>query len=135
MLRNLISSGIAPVTRLNTIFRQAAHSGIITNAHLINEGKYPIFSQKEGDYFLFPTDDVAAAADWIIQIVTERIPQKFGFDAVQDIQVLSPIYRGPAGLTALNDRLQERLNPPPNNRLERRLFGTTFRLGDKVMQT
>jgi exodeoxyribonuclease V alpha subunit len=135
VLRDLIDSNLVPVTRLNTIFRQAAHSKIITNAHLINQGKLPDFSKSEGDFFLFPAEDAAAAADWVVQIVTERIPQKFGFDPVQDIQVMAPIYRGPAGVIALNDRLQEKLNPPANNKPERRLFGTVFRLGDKVMQT
>ena len=135
VLRDLIRSGIAPVTRLNTIFRQAANSKIITNAHLINQGRFPVFSQGEGDFYLFPAEDATAAADWVVQIVTERIPQKFGLDAVHDIQVLSPIYRGPAGVNALNDRLQEKLNSPSNNKPERRLFGTVFRLGDKVMQT
>lgn len=137
VLRDLIDSKIVPVTRLNTIFRQAAHSKIITNAHLINQGKFPDFSksESEGDFFLFPAEDAAAAADWIIQIVTERIPQKFGFDAIHDIQVMAPIYRGPAGVISLNDRLQEKLNPPANNKPERRLFGTVFRVGDKVMQT
>ncbi len=135
VLRDLIDSNVVPVTRLNTIFRQAAHSKIITNAHLINQGKSPDFSKSEGDFFLFPAEDAAAAADWIVQIVTERIPQKFGFDPIHDIQVMAPIYRGPAGVTVLNDRLQEKLNPPANNKPERRLFGTVFRLGDKVMQT
>jgi exodeoxyribonuclease V alpha subunit len=135
VLRNLISSGIAPVARLSTIFRQAADSKIITNAHLINRGKFPEFSQGSGDFFFFPAEDATTAADWIIEIVTERIPQKFGFDAIHDIQVLAPIYRGPAGVIALNDRLQEKLNPAVNSKPERRLFGTTFRLGDKVMQT
>jgi exodeoxyribonuclease V alpha subunit len=135
VLRNLIHSGIAPITRLNTIFRQAADSKIITNAHLINQGKFPIFSQGSGDFFFFPAEDGEKAADWIIEIVTERIPQKFGFDAIHDIQVLAPIYRGPAGVIALNDRLQEKLNPSSPSKSERRLFGTTFRLGDKVMQT
>ena len=135
VLRNLIHSGIAPITTLNTIFRQAANSKIITNAHLINQGKHPVFSQGNGDFFLFPADDALSAADWVIQIVTERVPQKFGYDAVRDIQVISPIYRGPAGVIALNDRLQEKLNPPTGNKPERRLFGTVFRLGDKVMQT
>ena len=135
VLRDLIDSGVAPVTRLNTIFRQAAGSQIITNAHLINQGKYPLFSKDSGDFFLFSAEDADAAADWIIEIVTERVPQKFGFDAVRDIQVLSPIYRGPAGVMALNDRLQEKLNPPTSNKPERKLYGTTFRLGDKVMQT
>ena len=135
VLRNMISSGVAPITRLNSIFRQAADSKIITNAHLINQGKFPIFSKGDGDFFLFPAEDAAGAADWIVDIVSERIPQKFGFDAVRDIQVLSPIYRGPAGVIALNERLQEKLNPPANNKLERKLYGTIFRLGDKVMQT
>jgi exodeoxyribonuclease V alpha subunit len=137
VLRDLIDSQVVPVTRLNTIFRQAAHSKIITNAHLMNQGKFPDFSKgkSEGDFFLFPAEDAAAAADWIIQIVTERIPQKFGFDPVRDIQVMAPIYRGPAGVAALNDRLQEKLNPPASNKPERRLYGTVFRLGDKVMQT
>jgi exodeoxyribonuclease V alpha subunit len=135
VLRNLINSGIAPVTRLTTIFRQAANSKIITNAHLINQGRFPIFSKEDGDFFLFPAEDAAAAADWIIEVVSERIPQKFGFDAVRDIQVLAPIYRGPAGVNALNDRLREKLNPPAASKPERRLFGTTFRSGDKVMQT
>jgi exodeoxyribonuclease V alpha subunit len=135
VLRNLIGSGIAPLTRLSTIFRQAADSKIITNAHLINQGKFPEFSQGSGDFFFFPAEDATTAADWIIEIVTERIPQKFGFDAIHDIQVLAPIYRGPAGVIALNDRLQEKLNPAANSKPERRLFGTMFRLGDKVMQT
>jgi exodeoxyribonuclease V alpha subunit len=135
VLRNLITSGIAPVIRLNTIFRQAANSKIITNAHLINQGKFPVFSQGEGDFFLFPAEDATTAADWIIQVVTERIPRKFGFDAVHDIQVLAPIYRGPAGVNALNERLQEKLNPPATATPERKLFGTVFRLSDKVMQT
>lgn len=135
VLRDLIRSEVAEVTRLSVIFRQAAHSKIITNAHLINQGKFPEFSQGEGDFFLFSAEDAAAAADWILEIVTERVPKKFNFDPVHDIQVLAPIYRGPAGVTALNDRLQEKLNPPANSKPERRLFGTTFRLGDKVMQT
>ncbi|HJS20517.1 MAG TPA: ATP-dependent RecD-like DNA helicase [Anaerolineales bacterium] len=136
VLRDLIHSRAATVTRLNTIFRQAAHSRIITSAHLINQGRFPEFSQQgEGDFFLFPAEDAAAAADWIVQIVTERVPHKFGFDAVRDIQVLAPIYRGAAGVIVLNDRLQETLNPPASNKPERRLFGAVFRLGDKVMQT
>jgi exodeoxyribonuclease V alpha subunit len=137
VLRDLIDSQVVPVRRLSTIFRQAAHSKIITNAHLINQGKFPDFPKGagEGDFFLFPAEDATAAADWILKIVTERIPQKFGFDPVKDIQVMAPIYRGPAGVATLNDRLQESLNPTAHNKPERRLFGTVFRLGDKVMQT
>jgi exodeoxyribonuclease V alpha subunit len=68
-------------------------------------------------------------------VVTERIPQKFGFDPIREIQVLAPIYRGPAGVMALNERLQEKLNPAAPQKTERKLFGITFRTGDKVMQT
>jgi len=135
VLRNLIASGLAPVARLTNIFRQAAGSQIITNAHLINQGKMPVFSQGEGDFFLFPAEDAAGAADWVVDLVTERIPQKFGLEPLQAVQVLAPIYRGPAGVVALNERLQEKLNPPAAGKGERRLFGTVFRRGDKVMQT
>jgi exodeoxyribonuclease V alpha subunit len=135
VLRDIIHSGMAPVTRLNSIFRQAADSAIITNAHLINQGKFPKFAKGEGDFFLFPAEDATSAADWIVEVVSERIPQKFGFNAVRDVQVLAPIYRGPAGVVALNERLQEKLNPPAGNKPERKLYGTIFRLGDKVMQT
>jgi exodeoxyribonuclease V alpha subunit len=135
VLRNIIASGIAPVTRLTTIFRQAATSQIITNAHRINQGKIPLFSKESGDFFLFPAEDAAVAADWVVEVVAERIPQKFGFDAIRDIQVLAPIYRGLAGVTTLNDRLQEKLNPASPNKPERKIYGTLYRLGDKVMQT
>jgi len=135
VLHNLISSGIVPVTRLSTIFRQAADSQIITNAHLINQGQLPVFSKESGDFFLFPAEDADTAADWIVKIVSERIPQKFGFNPIHEIQVLAPLYRGPAGVTVLNERLQEKLNPPAQNKPERKLYGTLFRLGDKVMQT
>ena len=135
VLRNMITSGLVPVTRLVIIFRQAAGSEIITNAHRINQGKLPEFSKDSRDFFLFPAEDAAAASDWVVQLVSEKIPQKFGFDAVHDIQVLSPVYRGLAGVSALNERLQEKLNPPASGKSERRLFGITFRVGDKLMQT
>ena len=135
VLRDLIDSGRMPVARLSVIFRQAADSQIITNAHLINQGKFPTLSRETGDFFLFPADEAEAAADWIVQVVSERIPQKFGFDPLHDIQVLAPLYRGPAGVSLLNERLQETLNPPAAQKPERKLYGTLFRLGDKVMQT
>jgi exodeoxyribonuclease V alpha subunit len=135
ILRDIIASEIAPVTRLSTIYRQAAGSGIITNAHLINQGKMPLFSKEVGDFFLFPAEDAGAAADWVVDLLTERIPKKFGLTAPGDIQVLAPVYRGPAGVTALNGRLQEALNPSSPSKPERSLFGTIYRLGDKVMQT
>jgi exodeoxyribonuclease V alpha subunit len=136
VLRDLIESKVAAVTRLETIFRQAEDSQIITNAHRINQGQTPFFAKGEqGDFYLFPAEDAAAAADWVVDVVTERIPQTFGFDGLGDIQVLSPLYRGPAGVTILNERLQEKLNPPAQGKAEKSLYGTIFRVGDKVMQT
>ena len=149
VLRDVIASGTVPVTRLTQIFRQAADSLIITGAHKINAGEMPVFSPtitpdsplpvgdrlgKMGDFFLFPAKDAIAAADWVVDVVTDRIPGKFGFDPVREIQVLAPMYRGAAGVRLLNERLQEKLNAPNPKSPEKRLFGTTFRPGDKVMQ-
>ncbi len=138
VLRDVIASGIAPVTRLTTIFRQAADSYIITNAHRINRGDFPEFSRtapEESDFFLFPAEEAEKAADWVIEVVTERIPARFGMNALEDIQVLAPMYRGPAGVRALNDRLQQVLNPAEALKPQKTLYGQTFRPGDKVMQT
>jgi len=135
VLRDLIASGIAPVTRLSVIFRQAPDSHIITNAHRINEGEFPVFDKSSLDFFLFPADDAETAGNWVVDVVTERIPRKFGLDPKMDIQVLSPMYRGLAGVRALNETLQEKLNPPGPLKPQKTLYGTTFRPGDKVMQT
>ena len=140
VLRDVIASQIAPVTRLNVIFRQAANSHIITNAHRINQGQMPFFSLANepdslGDFFLFPADTAEEAGNWVQEVVCNRIPQKFGLSPRDDIQVLSPMYRGGAGVTALNQRLQAALNPGALMKPEKTLYGQTFRPGDKVMQT
>lgn len=95
----------------------------------------PVFPKESGDFYFFPAEDVPEAADWLIDIVTTRIPQKFGLDPVQEIQVLSPTYRGAVGVNALNERLQENLNPAAGCKAERKLYGSIFSTGDKVMQT
>jgi exodeoxyribonuclease V alpha subunit len=134
VLRDIIRSDLAPVTRLSTIFRQAAGSHIITNAHRINQGEMPLFAKDSHDFFLFPSEEGQEAADWVIEVVTRRIPEKFGTNPRQEIQVLAPMYRGPCGVHALNERLQAALNPPTARKTEKNLFGQLFRLGDKVMQ-
>ena len=137
ILRDVIRSGVAPVARLSVIFRQAAQSHIIANAHRINQGQMPIFPKDAAqgqDFFLFPAEAPEEAAEWVLEVVCNRIPQKFGLHPSRDIQVLSPMYRGPAGVSALNERLQERLNPPGPLKPEKKLFGQVFRLGDKLMQ-
>lgn len=134
VLRDVIASGIAPVTRLNLIFRQAASSHIITNAHRINQGQMPLISKDSRDFFLFPAETPEEAANWVREIVCQRIPTRFGLHPVRDIQVLTPMYRGPAGVHALNETLQAALNPPVATKAEKRLFGQILRQGDKVMQ-
>jgi exodeoxyribonuclease V alpha subunit len=134
VLRDLIRSGLFPVTRLSVIFRQAAGSHIITNAHRINQGQPPEFPKEAGDFFRFPAGTPEEAANWVVDLVSARIPERFGLDPLRDIQVLAPMYRGPAGITLLNERLQAALNPPSPLKPERRLFGALFRPGDRVMQ-
>jgi exodeoxyribonuclease V alpha subunit len=135
VLRDVIRSGAVPVSHLTKIFRQSAGSDIIRNAHRINQGQMPEFSaSEEGDFFLFPADSAEKAAEWVVDLVASRIPDTFGLDSIADIQVLSPMYRGAAGVDVLNRALQARLNPPGADRTEQNLAGRTFRVGDKVMQ-
>jgi exodeoxyribonuclease V alpha subunit len=134
VLRDLIRSDEVPVTRLDTIFRQAADSFIITNAHRINQGEMPEFSKEAQDFFLFSENDPAKAAEWVLDLVGQRIPDKFGFDSLRDIQVLAPMYRGSAGVAELNDKLQAALNPPGPRKPEISHSSRVLRLGDRVMQ-
>lgn len=133
-LRDLIDSGTAEVVSLQEIFRQAADSTIIRNAHRINRGEMPLFPKDAGDFFLFPTEEPERAAELVVELVQERIPRRFGLHPVRDIQVLCPMYKGAAGVSNLNARLQEALNPPAPGKPERSFGGVTLRAGDKVMQ-
>jgi exodeoxyribonuclease V alpha subunit len=134
VLREIIASNLAPVTRLSVIFRQAQGSQIIENAHRINQGEMPDFPKEGEDFFIFPAENGEEAAKWLHDLVTERIPTRFGLDPVKDIQVLAPLYRGSAGVTALNSELQEALNPASALKAERAYFGQIMRVGDKLMQ-
>ncbi len=127
VLFDIIASGVVPVVRLNTIFRQAAQSGIVTNAHQINVGKFPEFNKT--DFFLIERNEPDKALETIVELVTRRVPPKFGVDPIRDIQVLAPVRRGPAGVNRLNEALQAALNPQ-GTAIPRR----SFRCGDKVMQ-
>jgi len=136
VLQDIIESGMVPVSRLTKIYRQSEDSQIITNAHRINQGEFPNISKTtSGDFFLFPADNDQEAADWIIDLVSLRIPNQFALNPVDDIQVLSPMYRGEAGVDKLNEKLQAKLNPENPRKPELKVFGKIFRLGDKVMQT
>lgn len=134
VLRDLIDSGVVPTTRLDTIFRQSRDSHIVENAHRINRGEMPLIHRQSRDFFLFRESDPEKAADWVVDLVTSRIPRRFGHDPLDEIQVLAPMHRGQVGVTALNQRLQAALNPPRLGRPERTHGSRTFRLGDRVMQ-
>jgi len=127
VLLDVIASQAVPVVWLKTVFRQAAQSGIIANAHRINKGQMPEFNTT--DFFLVQRKDPVKALETVVHLVTERMPAKFGFDPKRDVQVLAPMRRGEAGVTRLNEALQQALNPGAVP-IQHRLFGC----GDKVMQ-
>ncbi|MEH1100158.1 SF1B family DNA helicase RecD2 [Micromonospora sp. CPCC 205561] len=133
VLRDLLAAPVIPRVRLTQIFRQAAESGVVSNAHRINAGRPPLL-QGLGDFFLFASDDTEATAALTVDVACARVPARFGLDPRRDIQVLTPMHRGPAGAAALNTLLQQRLTPAREGQPERRLGGRVFRVGDKVTQ-
>ncbi len=133
VLRDLIASRTVPVARLEKIFRQARESLIVVNAHRVNRGEMPLLrgDSELTDFYFVARDDPAAAAEMVIELVTGRIPARFGLDPLRAVQVLSPMHRGELGVKALNDRLRQVLNPEgPELTVGTRLY----RAGDKVMQ-
>jgi exodeoxyribonuclease V alpha subunit len=134
VLADIIGSGAIPVVRLTEVFRQAAKSRIIVNAHRINQGQMPEFDRPEedSDFYFVPADDPETAVSRIVELVKTRIPRRFGLDPIRDIQVLCPMNRGGVGARSLNIELQAALNPAGDHKVER--FGWTFAPGDKVMQ-
>lgn len=133
VLRDLIKSGVVPVVRLQTIFRQARGSRIVTNAHRINQGLLPEIRDAE-DFYYIKAEEPEELTQQILQLVSTRLPKYLHCDAIEDIQVISPMRRTITGVEHLNQVLQEGLNPFRESRPEVRIGGTTFRLGDKVMQ-
>jgi exodeoxyribonuclease V alpha subunit len=136
VLANLIDSGIIATVRLTEIFRQAASSRIITNAHLINKGLMPnleFATNEDTDFYFVSSKDPAELQQKLITIVSERIPNKFKLDALQHVQVLSPMNRGSLGAHSLNVELKKALNNRGGQSISK--FGTSFSVGDKVIQT
>src|SRR5271167_1078328 len=134
VLADVISSGAVPVVRLTEVFRQAAQSQIIVNAHRINHGVMPDLRkpEAESDFYFVEADNPETAVARIIELVKTRIPRRFGLDPIRDVQVLCPMNRGGVGARSLNIELQAALNPAGERKVER--FGWTFAPGDKVMQ-
>ncbi len=124
----------AAVVRLDTIFRQQEGSYIISNAHRINHGEMPILDNRHAvDFFLFRAESPERVRELCVEIVHERIPRRFAIPA-RDIQVLSPIHKGEAGVAALNEALQGAINPPAHGKAEKVAGSRTLRTGDRVMQ-
>ncbi|GCE65888.1 ATP-dependent RecD-like DNA helicase [cyanobiont of Ornithocercus magnificus] len=136
VLADMIASGVIPVACLDTVFRQAASSRIVTSAHAISAGKLPnLVPPSKGrltDFYFLEAESAEQALPLIVKLVTERIPQRFQLDPIGQVQVLCPTTRGGCGSRALNIELQQKLNPKPTTVVEH--FGSRFALGDKVMQ-
>ncbi|MCP1240563.1 AAA family ATPase [Acetobacter lovaniensis] len=133
VLADIIGSNAVPVVRLTEVFRQAAQSRIITNAHRINESRMPELSAEEGsDFYFVEAAEPEVGLRKLLAVVRDRIPARFGLDPVRDVQVLCPMNRGGLGARSLNIELQQALNPPDEVKVER--FGWTYGPGDKVMQ-
>lgn len=135
LLSDMIASKAIPTVELTDIFRQAANSRIIVNAHRINAGEFPLIDLEDNeltDFYLIKAGEPEEIHDKLLHVVTERIPKRFGFDAMRDIQVLTPMNRGGIGTRSLNIALQKELNGAAEPKVTR--FGWTFAPGDKIIQ-
>lgn len=136
VLHDLIASGAVPCVKLTEIFRQAASSRIITSAHAINRGQVPDLKPSRGsDFFFLEATEPEEIRHTIVELAQTRLPGRYGFDPIADIQVLTPMNRNLLGTASLNTSLQLALNPPNELKFEIERFGVTFRVGDKVIQT
>ena len=133
LFSDLIRSGVVPMVRLTEIFRQAAESAIVRNAHGVNRGELPDLRDNKHDFFFLRRKDPARAAETIVELVQTRLPNNMGIPPEQ-IQVLSPTRKRVTGTAALNRAIQEAVNPPAPDRPERRFGEYVFRQGDRVMQ-
>ena len=130
---DIIRSGVVPTVRLTEIFRQSAGSSIVEYAHAINRGEHPPLSRNQGDFFFLRRSDAVRTVETIVELCEKRLPNKMGIPA-SDIQVLTPTRRYETGSVALNVRLQAALNPPAENKKEKKFGEIIFREGDRVMQ-
>ncbi|MGP1925122.1 MAG: ATP-dependent DNA helicase, partial [Arsenophonus sp. NEOnobi-MAG3] len=135
VLSDIIHSQEIPVSRLTEIFRQSAYSKIITSAHAINMGRFPEIVKKgqESDFFFIHSKNIEDIKNKLLNIILHRLPMRFGFDPVRDIQVLTAMNRGGIGAHSINELLQSQLN---NNHITSKVtrYGRTFSLGDKIIQ-
>lgn len=135
VLRDILDSGVIPSVRLTEIFRQDEKSMIVYNAHRINRGESPRLNAKGSDFFFERAVSPSDAAKRIVTLCSARLPGFLNLDPVRQMQVLSPTKKGECGVWMLNQLLQAEFNPPASGKHERVRGDTTFREGDKVMQT
>ncbi len=134
VLHDLIDSGVVPTVELTEIFRQAMQSAIVTNSHLILEGTAPDLTRRDSDFFFLPSSSSRHVAKTVCELATTRLPNAYGYDTLEQIQILCPSRKREAGTFAINNAMQNRLNPSDANKAEIK-FGTySLREGDKVMQ-
>lgn len=134
ILHDIIDSGLLPVVSLTRVFRQAMESFIVTNAHKIVGGEYPVLDRKDKDFFFLSRENIFSAATTVVDLYTNRLPKAYGYDSVNDIQIICPSRKGELGTVALNRSLQQLLNPPAKDKDELIVGGKIIREGDKVMQ-
>ncbi len=138
VLRDILDSGRVPAVRLTEIFRQAERSHIVMNAHRINRGEFPDLSRpprgEESDFHFLAEEDPERLQQLIVDLASRRMPARYGLDPIEDIQVLTPMHRGPIGAAQLNAALQAALNPARGGAVEVVRGGRIFRVGDRVMQ-
>ena len=134
VLSDMIASGLLPVVELTEVFRQAQMSLIVTNAHRVVAGEMPELDRTDRDFFHMERNSARKTAEDIVGLYTTRLPAAYGYNPVEDIEILCPSRKGECGTVNLNRILQEAVNPPMRGKSEIRLQTRTFREGDKVMQ-
>ncbi|MDR1687151.1 MAG: ATP-dependent RecD-like DNA helicase [Clostridiales bacterium] len=134
VLKDIITSGKIKAVVLNEVFRQAAQSAIIMNAHRINSGKYPVLNEKNKDFFFIKRENAADCGLEVMELAAKRLPAYLKTGDIFDIQILSPMRKSEMGVHFLNSKLQQKLNPPHKSKAEKQFRDIVFREGDKVMQ-
>lgn len=134
ILHDIIDSGLLPVVALNRVFRQAMESLIVKNAHRIVRGENPVIDDKGKDFFFLSRENLFSAASTVVDLYTKRLTNAYGYDSINDIQIICPSRKGELGTVNLNRSLQHLLNPPSKEKDELQSAGRIIREGDKVMQ-
>ena len=134
VLADIIKSNTIKTIRLDMIFRQSQGSMIVQNAHAVNKGIMPLLNKKDSDFYFIRANNTSSIVELIVELYKERLPSKYGFISMKDIQVLSPMKKGDAGVIELNKKIQAAVNPPSKMKREKTFGKYTFRTGDKVMQ-